>query len=302
MKRIIFVLLILLILSSCQLDNIYQKMGIATKEPLKLNTSVVKPEISDDNIELVRSMVGEGLIIQYNIDVPSHFTGYILCSQTKEELEDLTSMINAKCYSEEEIQSFLKAKLTDEKSILALKGVAQLLKSSSVEIQDALKNLLPKVEIGDDLSESEKSAREQYNEIVDAIHTLIADFISSCFNPIISMLDSDNLTNGDLIKCQLTVNLLDGLLTSVNDICKFVINTSSLKIENIRINQPSDIENLATGVKNELTKTSKYAISSTVNNLLSPIACLDRITFNNESLVGLPSFNSLLNFFVENKK
>ena len=116
------------------------------------------------------------------------------------------------------------------------------------------------------------------------------------------MLSSDNLTNGDLIKCQLTVNLIDGLLTSINDICTYVIDSTSINLEKVDIKNQESVEYLANAVQEELTKTSKVAISKIVNSLLSPIACLDRISFENEELIGLPSFGSLYKLIMESEK
>lgn len=302
MKKLICILIIITLLSSCSLDNVYQKIGMAKKEELKINSSIVKVDINNGKTELIKSMVGQELIIQYNISVPSGFSGYILRSQTKDELEELTIMINAKCYSDSEIRAFLKERLKDEKSIFALKGVAELLQSSSNDIVEAINALLPKVEIGEDLSESEKIVREQYNAIVDAINELSQEVVITLFDPIISMLSSDNLTNGDLIKCQLTVNLIDGLLTSINDICTYVIDSTSINLEKVDIKNQESVEYLANAVQEELTKTSKVAISKIVNSLLSPIACLDRISFENEELIGLPSFGSLYKLIMESEK
>ena len=304
MKKLIGILLIIILISSCSLDNIYQKMGIAKKEELRINSSIVKAEISNGKTDLISNMVGQDLIIQFNINVPTDFTGYVICSQTKEELEDLVLMINAKCYSDGEIDAFLKAPIKYEKSILALKGIAELLESCSDDIVEAIKQLLPKVNIDEDLSEAEKSVREQYNSIVDSINVLSEDLVKTLFEPIIGMLSSDNLTNGDLIKCQLTVNVIDGLLSSINDICTYVIDStfSNLKREKIDINNKDDVVKLASAIKDELTKTAKVAITKIVDNLLSPIACLDRISFSNEELIGLPSFDSLYNLIKENTK
>ena len=302
MKKLICILIIITLLSSCSLDNVYQKIGMAKKEELKINSSIVKVDINNGKTELIKSMVGQELIIQYNISVPSGFSGYILRSQTKDELEELTIMINAKCYSDSEIRAFLKERLKDEKSIFALKGVAELLQSSSNDIVEAINALLPKVEIGEDLSESEKIVREQYNAIVDAINELSQEGVITLFDPIISMLSSDNLTNGDLIKCQLTVNLIDGLLTSINDICTYVIDSTSINLEKVDIKNQESVEYLANAVQEELTKPSKVAISKIVNSLLSQMACLVKIGFENEELIGLPSFGSIYKLIMESEK
>lgn len=280
----------------------YQKLGIAQKKSLRITPAVTKAEIVDGKTDIVRGMLGNDLFIQCNVSVPQDFSGYMLRSQTKEELEALTIMINAKCYTEEEIDAFLSEKLSDEESIIALKGMAALLKDSKDKIVNSIKELLPIASLEGELSDSEKNLREQYNKLVDSINKLLDEAAEKLFNPIIDMLDSDSLTNGDLIRCQLTVNLLDGLISSINDICVYVVEqTSSISFENIDISNitSTQLDQMVAEIERKLEETAKVSISVLLRHLLSPIACLDRITFNNEDEVGLPSFDTIYTLLSE---
>ena len=302
MKKLIYFLLIIFLLSSCELSNVYQKLGIAQKESLRITPAVTKAEIVDGKTDIVRGMLGNDLFIQCNVSVPQDFSGYILRSQTKEELEALTIMINAKCYTDEEIDAFLNEKLSDEESILALKGMAALLKDSKDKIVSSIKALLPIASLDSELSDSEKKLREQYNKLVESINTLLDEAAEKLFNPIINMLNSESLTNGDLIRCQLTVNLIDGLISSINDICVYVVKqTSSISFENIDISNitSTQLDQMVAEIERELEETAKVSISVLLRHLLSPIACLDRITFNNEDEVGLPSFDTIYTLLSE---
>ena len=302
MKKLIYFLLIVFLLSSCELSNVYQKLGIAQKESLRITPAVTKSEIVDGKTDIVRGMLCNDLFIQCNVSVPQDFSGYMLRSQTKEELEALTIMINAKCYTDEEIDAFLNEKLSDEESILALKGMAALLKDSKDKIVNSIKELLPIASLEGELSDSEKNLREQYNKLVDSINKLLDEAAEKLFNPIIDMLDSDSLTNGDLIRCQLTVNLLDGLISSINDICVYVVEqTSSISFENIDISNitSTQLDQMVAEIERKLEETAKVSISVLLRHLLSPIACLDRITFNNEDEVGLPSFDTIYTLLSE---
>ncbi|MDD7255330.1 hypothetical protein [Bullifex porci] len=302
MKKLIYFLLIIFLLSSCELSNVYQKLGIAQKESLRITPAVTKSEIVDGKTDIVRGMLGNDLFIQCNVSVPQDFSGYMLRSQTKEELEALTIMINAKCYTDEEIDAFLNEKLSDEESILALKGMAALLKDSKDKIVNSIKELLPIASLEGELSDSEKNLREQYNKLVDSINKLLDEAAEKLFNPIINMLNSESLTNGDLIRCQLTVNLIDGLISSINDICVYVVKqTSSISFENIDISNitSTQLDQMVAEIERELEETAKVSISVLLRHLLSPIACLDRITFNNEDEVGLPSFDTIYTLLSE---
>lgn len=280
----------------------YQKLGIAQKKSLRITPAVTKSEIVDGKTDIVRGMLGNDLFIQCNVSVPQDFSGYMLRSQTKEELEALTIMINAKCYTEEEIDAFLSEKLSDEESILALKGMAALLKDSKDKIVNSIKELLPIASLEGELSDSEKNLREQYNKLVDSINKLLDEAAEKLFNPIINMLNSESLTNGDLIRCQLTVNLIDGLISSINDICVYVVEqTSSISFENIDISNitSTQLDQMVAEIERKLEETAKVSISVLLRHLLSPIACLDRITFNNEDEVGLPSFDTIYTLLSE---
>lgn len=280
----------------------YQKLGIAQKKSLRITPAVTKAEIVDGKTDIVRGMLGNDLFIQCNVSVPQDFSGYMLRSQTKEELEALTIMINAKCYTDEEIDAFLNEKLSDEESILALKGMAALLKDSKDKIVNSIKELLPIASLEGELSDSEKNLREQYNKLVDSINKLLDEAAEKLFNPIINMLNSESLTNGDLIRCQLTVNLIDGLISSINDICVYVVKqTSSISFENIDISNitSTQLDQMVAEIERELEETAKVSISVLLRHLLSPIACLDRITFNNEDEVGLPSFDTIYTLLSE---
>ena len=280
----------------------YQKLGIAQKKSLRITPAVTKAEIVDGKTDIVRGMLGNDLFIQCNVSVPQDFSGYMLRSQTKEELEALTIMINAKCYTDEEIAAFLNEKLSDEESILALKGMAAILRDSKDKIVSSIKALLPIASLDSELSDSEKKLREQYNKLVDSINKLLDEAAEKLFNPIIDMLYSESLTNGDLIRCQLTVNLIDGLISSINDICVYVVKqTSSISFENIDISNitSTQLDQMVAEIERELEETAKVSISVLLRHLLSPIACLDRITFNNEDEVGLPSFDTIYTLLSE---
>lgn len=280
----------------------YQKLRIAQKESLRITPAVTKSEIVDGKTDIVRGMLGNDLFIQCNVSVPQDFSGYMLRSQTKEELEALTIMINAKCYTDEEIAAFLNEKLSDEESILALKGMAAILRDSKDKIVSSIKALLPIASLDSELSDSEKKLREQYNKLVESINTLLDEAAEKLFNPIINMLNSESLTNGDLIRCQLTVNLIDGLISSINDICVYVVEqTSSISFENIDISNitSTQLDQMVAEIERELEETAKVSISVLLRHLLSPIACLDRITFNNEDEVGLPSFDTIFTLLSE---
>lgn len=276
MNKILIILVTVLILTSCQLDNVYQKMGLVKPQALDVSLSAGVSKVDDDNIDFVKELLGPGHSVKFNVTKPDNFSGYILRSQSREELEKLTNMINAKCYSKEELDAFLNAKVTDQNTINAVKGVAQILKSSQDGITNLIAGFFREAE-GDNLTEEQK----QYNSMIKALKEASNDIVLSLFDPVIKMFDIE-ITNSDFIKCQLTIDFIDGVFASIDEVYPF------LELDN------SDLNN-ETSISGDIEKIAEVAVGSLISNLITPLACMDRIAFGNEKTIGLPSFDSILN-------
>lgn len=275
MNKILIILVTVLILTSCQLDNVYQKMGLVKPQALDVSLSAGVSKVDDDNIDFVKELLGPGHSVKFNVTKPKDFSGYILRSQSREELEKLTNMINAKCYSKEELDAFLNAKVTDQNTINAVKGVAQILKSSQDGITNLIAGFFREAE-GDNLTEEQK----QYNSMIKALKEASNDIVLSLFDPVIKMFDIE-ITNSDFIKCQLTIDFIDGVFASIDEVYPF------LELDN------SDLNN-ETSISGDIEKIAEVAVGSLISNLISPLACMDRIAYGNEDLIGLPSFDTIL--------
>ena len=90
-----------------------------------------------------------------------------------------------------------------------------------------------------------------------------------------------DITNSDFIKCQLTVDFIDGVFASIDEVYP------SLGLENSELNNGSQISG---GIE----EIAGVTVVSLVTNLISPLACMDRIAYGNEDLIGLPSFDTIL--------
>ena len=277
MKKILFILVTVLFLTSCQLDNVYQKMGLVKPQALDVSLSAGVSKVDDDNIDFVKELLGPGHSVKFNVTKPDNFSGYILRSQSREELEKLTNMINAKCYSKEELDAFLNAKVTDQNTINAVKGVAQILKSSQDGITNLIAGFFREAE-GDNLTEEQK----QYNSMIKALKEASNDIVLSLFDPVIKMFDIE-ITNSDFIKCQLTIDFIDGVFASIDEDYPF------LELDN------SDLNNNSSTISGSIDGLAEVAVGSLISNLINPLACMDRIAYGNEETIGLPSFDSILN-------
>lgn len=276
MKKILFILVTVLFLTSCQLDNVYQKMGLVKPQALDVSLSAGVKKVDGKSIDFVKELLGPGHVVSFNVTTPENFTGCILRSQSREELEKLTNMVNAKCYSKEELNTFLNTKVTDQNTINAVNGIAQVLDISKENITKLIKKFFPTVS-GEDLTEEQK----QYNSMIKALEEASTDIVDSLFTPVISMFNNE-ITNSDYIKCQLTVDFIDGVFASIDEVYPF------LELDN------SDLNN-ETSISGDIKKIAEVAVGSLISNLINPLACMDRIAYGNEETIGLPSFDSILN-------
>ena len=293
MKKMIVTCLSLMLLLSCSLDNVWQKTGLAEKKPLELNAYVYEHEGESDSVDAVRAILGDDHAISYSVTVEDSFTGKVLRSLDDKELEALTATIKAKCYSDDEIRAFLNAPLTDETIIYAMKGTAELFKELAKEMTLAVTSCLPKMEISPDASDAEKEFGQFWNDLVGKVKAYVESQIEDFFNPVISFLSADTLTNADYITCQLTVNLVDGLLSSIED----VFTAASAELSNSRsIDLKSEAGRTEIGntIKKAGASVAMDAVSSVCHNLLTTVACMDQITNIYGHEVRLPSISTLL--------
>ncbi len=285
MKKILFILVTVLFLTSCQLDNVYQKMGLVKPQALDVSLSAGVKKVDGKSIDFVKELLGPGHVVSFNVTTPENFTGCILRSQSREELEKLTNMINAKCYSKEELNAFLNSKVTDTNTIEAVNGIAKILESSEDSIINLIDGFFREVEVsGDNLTEEEK----QYNSMVKALSNTSEGVVKNLFDPVKDMFGKE-ITNSDFIKCQLTVDFIDGIFAAIDDVCE------SYESLNINILDNTDLNNNSSTISGSIDGLAEVAVGSLISNLINPLACMDRIAYGNEETIGLPSFDSILN-------
>ncbi|MGN0906883.1 MAG: hypothetical protein ACI4NM_07030 [Bullifex sp.] len=301
MKKIVVMILSLFLLFSCSLDNVWQKAGIASKKPLQIPAAVNDSVDEEGRVDMVRAILGDGHAISFSIERAEDFTGKVLRSLSSDELEALTATVKAKCYSEEEMKAFLTAPLTDEKILSGMKGTAQLFDGCGEKLSGVISACLPEIEIGEDAGEEEKSFAELYNTIVTEVSGWVEREMNNLLSPVTSFLTKETLTNGDYIACQLTVNLVDGLLASIEDVFTSALDISS-NSRSVDITTSEGQNAVKDAVKKAGSELAKDAVSSVCHNLLTPIACMDQIANVYQTEVKLPSIASLLNLLKGGEK
>ena len=293
MKKIGVMILSLFLLFSCSLDNVWQKAGIASKKPLAIPAAVNDSVAEEGKVDMVRAILGEDHAISFSVESSDDFTGKVLRSLSSDELEALTATVKAKCYSEEEMKAFLSSPLTDENILSGMKGTAQLFKGCEEEIISVIMACLPEIQIGEDADEEEKSFAELYNSVVNEVKLWAEKEINNLLSPVTFFLTKETLTNGDYITCQLTVNLVDGLLGSIEDVFTSAMDRSG-NSKSVDITTWVGQDTITSAVKKAGSELAKDAVSSVCHNLITPIACMDQIAHAYQSEVKLPSIASLL--------
>ena len=125
-------------------------------------------------------------------------------------------------------------------------------------------------------------------QAIKALKEASNDIVLSLFDPVIKMFDIE-ITNSDFIKCQLTVDFIDGVFAAIDDVCE------SYESLNINILDNTDLNNNSSTISGSIDGLAEVAVGSLISNLINPLACMDRIAYGNEETIGLPSFDSILN-------
>lgn len=298
MKAIVLIISILLLVS-CSPENLWQKTGIVSPEPISIQSKTGSPDSSDENkVDVVRSFVGNrDSSISFSIDKPEDFTGSILYPQSKAEAEAMAQMLNAKCFGKDKIREFLASKIEDESLVAAMKNTVTLLEKGKRSLINVIVNFLPEFPVEEDTDETIKEIIETYNSIKDGINNSCTEFIKKMFDPLFDILSSsEDPTWGEYVKCQLMVNLLSGVLEGMENTVNGVMNVlSSEEMGEVLYNLGNEDDNNELNEKlYEVGVSALLEIASgVVSSVLSPIAIYNSVSYNYGKDIGLMSISDI---------
>ena len=123
MKVTVFLLSILLLVS-CSPENLWQKVGLASPEPIEITSKTGSPKGNEeDEVDVMKCFVGDReSVVSFSIRKPESLRGDILYPQDKKEAEKMAEMLNAKCFSQHQIKAFLSSEIEDKDLVFAMKN------------------------------------------------------------------------------------------------------------------------------------------------------------------------------------
>ena len=293
--RLIVILLSTLLLFSCEPANFWQKADIAKKEPLRLEPSLLEVEEKGGKVDVMSTFkAGDSSRIEFLIKKPEGLENMILRRQSRSEIENMAEVLSARCYTKEEIKTFLGSGINDENVLVALRNTVVLLKHGVKHgegtISSTLKEIIPDFEHKEGESEEEKALIDAFISLRDNIKTLINETIELVFSPLYSILGSTkNPTWGDYVRCILAVDLLGGTMEGIEGLVVAVDESEVLSID-LSASQ-KEIEDMLSKRGAEALTTGLRRI---VSSLLSPLAVYNNIAYSYGDAIGMKSCDKLI--------
>lgn len=289
--RFFVILLSTLLLFSCEPANFWQKADIAKKEPLRLEPSLLEVEEKEGKVDVMSTFkAGDSSRIEFLIDKPESLENMILRRQSRSEIENMAEVLSARCYTKEEIKTFLGSGINDENVLVALRNTVALLKYGEETVSDTIKDIIPEFKHEEGESEEEKALIDAFNSFKETISEIIEDTIELVFSPLYSILDSPkNPTWGDYVRCILAVDLLGGTMEGIEGLVDAVVESEVLSMDLSASTE--EIENMLIERGAEALTTGLRRI---VSSLLSPLAVYNNIAYSYGDTIGMVSCDKLI--------
>lgn len=301
MKKLAFVLCLLLLVS-CSPENLWQKAGVAKPEPISISGIIGNAAVSEDKkVDVFGSFTTyrDSSIISFSIDTPSGFDGKILCPQSKEEAEKMAQMLNAKCFDKDKIKKYLSSEIQDEDLVKAMKNTVSLLDGGKESLKNMVVDFFPVFTIDEDTDDVTKEIIEAYNSLKYSVKDYSDKFIEEIFKPLVSILSSSqNPTWGEYVRCQLMVNLLSGVLESMEstvDGVMAVLFSNEMKEFVYNLGSEEEKEELLNNLQEVGVSALLEIANSVVSAVLSPLAIYNSISYSYGEDIGLMPVTEILN-------
>ena len=296
--KLIVVLLSLLTLVSCQEANLWQSIGWAEPEPITLETKTGSAESSEDKVDVVKSFTGDrGSMISFSIAKPDSFKGSILYAQSRVEAEAMAEMLNAKCYSKEKIEDYLRSPIDDPDLVEAMKNTVYLLDEGKNSIVDFIIGFLPTFEKTEDTSEFIASLIDYYDSVKDSIRKGTQSLLDDVFQPLLSLLStSETPTWGEYVKCQLSINLIGGVFEGMDRTVEGVariLTEANLEEKIFNLETEEDSEELMNALYGVGIEALLEVSSGVISSVLSPVAVYNSISHNYGEVINMKSITDL---------
>ena len=296
MKVTVFLLSILLLVS-CSPENLWQKVGLASPEPIEITSKTGSPKGNEeDEVDVMKCFVGDRKsVVSFSIRKPESLRGDILYPQDKKEAEKMAEMLNAKCFSQHQIKAFLSSEIEDKDLVFAMQNTVFLLNSCRTTLIDSIEGFLP------EFPPATEESPKEYKEILEYYNSFKGDVskvISGLFVPLLNLFSSSETpTWGEYIKCQLMINLLSGVLEGMERTVEEVFEVlSSEEMMDVVFNlgNEEEIEELQNKLMEVEIHSLLDAVNSLVSSVLPPLAVYNSISYKYGNDINLMSLSQLL--------
>lgn len=306
-KAFIAILSIVLLFTSCDSGNIWQKMKITKKPELKITTPGIKEiAVIDNKIDIMKIFTSSSNL-SLNIEMKEGFSGRVIKPQTRDELNTMAELLLSKAFSKTEVQNYLNSNINNEQIEDALRGNVQLLIATENSFQRFI-DQIPLIEITDEkidellrkegLEQTEEN-RTKVKETINSWNTYIKDvkenirnLIDELFRPIKDF-TSKNYTWGDYTRIQLTINIAGNFLTAI---------AKSFSEGSFNLDTTSGLESFFKSLENDSIKNVYNLSLNLIGELVTPLAGMDQITSRYGNIITMPNIKDIMHLFVERDK
>lgn len=300
-------MLSLFLLSSCEIGNLWQNVGIANKPALSIRTPAIVPITVENGSFDVFSLFGTNNL-SLNVNLDRNFTNRILGIQTKQEMNTMVELLLSKAFEREEIIGFLNSEIKENETQNALRGNVQLLdaiKGSFINLLENVPILIISEEtidkyiedLGLDNTEEERNnARkvlESYNSLILKAKNNITAFIVELFAPMENYLHEHVYYYKDFLRIQLTFNIAGALSRTFSD------TFSSLDFD---LAEADDLQAFFSLLLEKSLDSCYILMLNLIGNVVSPLAAMDQLASRYGDVIGLPDVAYMVEFVMGEKQ
>ncbi|MGN1164403.1 MAG: hypothetical protein ACI4S4_06340, partial [Candidatus Ornithospirochaeta sp.] len=162
-------------------------------------------------------------------------------------------------------------------------------------------SFLPELSAAEDDNEEVKKIIEAYNALKEKVEEVIESMMDEIFNPLSSVItSSEDPLWGDYVRCQLAVNVLGGVLETVEKTVEGVVaSLQKEELETIDISRKEEVEALFEDVAASVVVS---VVSGTLSSIIPPLAVYNNITSQYGEVLGMKPLTELLSAMSEELK
>ena len=310
MKKFLSLFIVIVLLISCKAGNLYQDIGIAEKPKLIINSFSVYHLPEDGKVNLFSLFDADSALsfpVTFEKAEESKGKSYLLKTQNETQLNKMTELLMAPCFSISEINSYLNSPVEDLvllDSIANAEAALTKTEASVMKFIDGLSSL--KLDSSSSLSEKDI---EEINNYISKMQKALSSFFSEFYDSLNTFIQQNQAEWkwSDYLRMQLTLNLIGGVLQGINAsylTIEKTVNSSETQLQSFDFSKEEDINAFLDYMKTNIGKTGKTILVNFVSSLIDPLACYIQITerLKNNTELGLVTVDDVVSLILGEKK